>query len=121
MFSKYNVDFIPRFETVQNLSAVTGACLMTKRAVWVELGGLDEKFQISLNDIDFCMRIREKGGAIVFTPYAVLYHHESKSRGADDNEEKIQWARRELESFSTRYVHVMENVDPFYSFNLTLD
>ena len=75
-----------RAATVQDLSAVTGACLLVKTSVWDEMGGLDEAFAVAFNDVDFCLRVREAGYRIVWTPYAQLTHYESKSRGGDEKD-----------------------------------
>jgi GT2 family glycosyltransferase len=72
-----------RAATVQDLSAVTAACLLVKAAVYDEAGGLDEGFAVAFNDVDFCLRVRALGYRVLFTPYAELYHYESKSRGLD--------------------------------------
>ena len=80
-FPRDAVGFMYRLSIAQNLSAVTGACMMVPRCVYSQLGGLDERYQVAFNDVDFCMRIRKAGYLIVFTPYAELYHYESKSRG----------------------------------------
>lgn len=75
--------YMRRASLVQDLSAVTGACLMTKRSVFVELGGLNEEFVVAFNDVDYCLRVRELDKLVVYTPDALLYHHESFSRGSD--------------------------------------
>lgn len=75
-----------RAGTVQDLSAVTGACLLVRADVWDALGGLDEAFAVAFNDVDFCLRVRDSGERIIWTPYAQLYHHESKSRGDDEKD-----------------------------------
>ena len=73
--------YLFRAATVQDFSAVTGACLLVKASVWDEVGGLDEKFAVAFNDVDFCLRVRDAGYRIAWTPYAELVHYESKSRG----------------------------------------
>ena len=73
-----------RAATVQDFSAVTGACLLVKTSVWDEVGGLDEAFAVAFNDVDFCLRVRDAGYRIAWTPYARLTHYESKSRGGDE-------------------------------------
>lgn len=107
-----------RLKIVQNLSACTGACLLVKKKNWEEIGGLDENFAISYNDIDFCMRLRERGYLIVWTPFAELYHHELKSRGDNDTPEKVALARREGEMFRKRWEKVVAEGDPYYNMNL---
>lgn len=101
---------------IRNYSAVTGACLMTRRAVFEELGGFDEAFAVSYNDVDLCLRIRDRGYLVVYTPYAVLYHHQSASRGAYDPEKD----RKYEELLRERWQRVFEEGDPYYHPHLTL-
>src|SRR5690606_2447851 len=77
-----------RARVAQQLSAVTGGCLVVARRAWEEVGGLDEALQVAFNDIDFCLRLGEAGYRNIWTPFAELYHHESASRGSEDSEEK---------------------------------
>src|SRR5262249_4264828 len=100
---------------IRNYSAVTGACLMMRRAVFEELKGFDEQFAISYNDIDLCLRARERGYLVVYTPYAVLYHHQSASRGAYDAEKD----RAYEELLRRRWKSLFEEGDPYYNRNLT--
>jgi GT2 family glycosyltransferase len=102
----------------QELSAVTAACLLTYRALYRELGGLDEKnLSVAFNDVDFCLRIGEAGYRVLYTPYAELYHYESVSRGKDDNPEKQARAKKEVDYMRKRWADVIER-DPFYNPNL---
>jgi GT2 family glycosyltransferase len=96
----------------RNCSAVTAACLMTRRAVFDELGGLDEAFPVDYNDVDFCLRLRAAGYRIVFTPCAELIHHESASFG-----NRMQSAA-ELARMRRRWGAVLEH-DPYYNPNLS--
>lgn len=105
--------YFARLLYVQNLSAVTGACMMIRREVWDRLDGLDEQFAVAFNDIDLCMRIRKAGYLIVFTPYAELYHCESLSRGAEDNEEKRKRFSGEIDLFRSRWKQELLNGDPY--------
>jgi GT2 family glycosyltransferase len=111
-----------RAATVQDLSAVTAACLLVRASVYDALGGLDEKFTVAFNDVDFCLRARDAGYRVVWTPYAALYHHESKSRG-DDERDPTKRARFEREHARLYEKHGRENLlhDPYYNPNLTLD
>ena len=109
-----------RLTITQNLSAVTAACMMIPRKVWTELHGMDEKFAVNYNDLDLCMRIRKAGYLIVWTPYAELYHYESKSRGTEDNPEKKRRANEEIDRFMDRWGMAIEAGDPYYNPNLTL-
>ena len=116
-----NLGYMGRLCYTQDVSAVTGACLMVKRSIWDEMGGLDETFEISLNDVDLCLRCRAAGYLNVFTPFAELYHFESASRGLDDQGEKAQRYNRESEKFRERWKAVLEAGDPYYNPNFTLD
>ena len=111
-----------RAATVQDLSAVTGACLLVKTSVWDEMGGLDEAFAVAFNDVDFCLRVREAGYRIVWTPYAQLTHYESKSRGGDEKD-PVKARRFASEQQRLYDVHGKANIldDPYYNPNLTRD
>ena len=105
----------------QEMTAVTAACLMVKKSIYNEVGGLDESFTISLNDVDFCLKLREKGRLNVFTPFAELYHFESVSRGLDDQGEKARRYEEESERFRRKWKEVLEKGDPYYNPNFSLD
>ena len=111
-----------RLATVQDFSAVTAACLLVCTAVYDSVHGLDEEFTVAYNDVDFCLRVRDAGWRIVWTPYAELYHHESKSRGSDEND-PAKKARFDAEHDRLYAVHGKENIlhDPYYSPSLSLD
>jgi GT2 family glycosyltransferase len=112
--------YVARARVVQNLSAVTGACLLVRRCVYEEVGGLDEvRFKVAFNDVDFCLRVREAGYDNVWTPFAELYHHESPSRGADDTPEKKARFDGEIAAMKERWPAQLA-ADPFYSPNLTI-
>ncbi len=113
--------YMGRLCYAQNVSAVTAACLLVKKAVFEQVGGLEESFEISLNDVDFCLKLREAGYLNVWTPFAELYHHESISRGLDDKGEKAARYHRESEQFKTKWKEVLEAGDPYYNPNFTLD
>ncbi len=119
-----NLGYMGRLCYTQDVSAVTGACLMVKRSVWDEIGGLDESFAVSLNDVDFCLQCRDKGYLNVFTPFAELYHYESASRGSDvidPNSDNAKRYNEESEHFRTKWKSVLEAGDPYYNPNFTLD
>ena len=116
-----NMGYMGRLCYAQDVSAVTGACLLVKKSIFEEVGGLDESFAISLNDVDFCLKLREKGYLNVFTPFAELYHFESVSRGLDDNGEKARRYNRESEQFRQKWKEVLEAGDPYYNPNFSLD
>ncbi len=119
--SRQNLGYMGRLCYAQDVSAVTGACLMVKKSLYEELGGLDESFIISLNDVDFCLRLREKGLLNVWTPFAELYHYESVSRGPDDQGERAERYNKESEHFRTKWKKVLEKGDPYYNPNFSLD
>ena len=119
--SRENLGYMGRLCYAQNVSAVTGACLLVKKSLFKEVGGLDESFAISLNDVDFCLKLREKGLLNVFTPFAELYHYESVSRGLDDNGEKAERYNRESAHFREKWKTVLEKGDPYYNPNFSLD
>lgn len=119
--SRENLGYMGRLCYAQNVSAVTGACLMVKRELFDRVNGLDEKFEISLNDVDFCLKLRELGLLNVFTPFAELYHYESASRGLDDAGEKAERYNRESEKFKNKWKKVLEEGDPYYNPNFSLD
>ncbi|MBQ6363372.1 MAG: glycosyltransferase family 2 protein [Lachnospiraceae bacterium] len=116
-----NLGYMGRLCYAQNVSAVTGACLMVKKALFEEAGGLDESFAVSLNDVDLCLKLREMGYLNVFTPFSELFHYESVSRGLDDAGEKAQRYNEESEHFRTKWKEVLEKGDPYYNPNFTLD
>ena len=109
-----------RLKYAQNVSAVTAACMMIPRKVYEEMHGLDENFSVVFNDVDLCLRIREAGYLIVWTPQAELKHYEGKSRGADlATPEKKKFFVRETNRFLRRWWRVLEKGDPYYNVNLT--
>ena len=112
--------YMSRLTLAQNLSAVTAACMMVKTSVYREVGGLDETLAVAFNDVDLCMKIREKGYLIVFTPYGEAYHYESKSRGLENTREKKERFYRETVTFIKKWNAFLEAGDPYYNPNLTL-
>ena len=117
-----NLGYMGKLCYAQNVSAVTGACLMVKKSIYEALGGLDESFRVALNDVDFCLRVREKGYLNVFTPFAELYHYESASRGVDVvDEEKARRYEEECALFRTRWKELLAKGDPYYNPNFSLD
>lgn len=113
--------YMVRASISQNLSAVTFACVMIPSKVFKEVLGLDESFKINFNDVDMCLRIREKGYLVVFTPYAQMYHYESKSRGQDDTPQRAKRFNSEIEHFKTRWKDFLDKGDPYYNPHLTLN
>ncbi len=116
-----NLGYMGRLCYAQNVSAVTGACLMVKKADFDAVGGLDENFEISLNDVDFCLRLRQRGLLNVFTPFCELYHHESISRGLDDAGEKAARYNAESARFRELWQEALAAGDPYFNPNFSLD
>ena len=105
-----------RLVTTQNYMAVTGACLMTKASLYREFGGLDEeKFAVAYNDVDYCLKLWQKGLLNVYTPRAEAYHYESKSRGLDTLSENAKRYEREKANFYAKYQQYIDNYDPYYN------
>lgn len=119
--SSNNLGYMGRLCYAQNVMAVTGACLMMRKEVFDKLGGLDESFAVSLNDVDLCVRAWKAGYINVFTPFAELYHFESVSRGLDDQGEKAERYNKESEAFRLKWKEVLEAGDPYYNPNFSLD
>lgn len=110
-----------RAVVAQNLSAVTGACLVVKKSIYEEVGGLNEvDLVVALNDIDFCLKLREAGYRNIYTPYAKLFHHESISRGHDDTQEKHAIFLWEFGYMKNTWGDKLK-LDPAYNPNLTLE
>lgn len=119
--SRYDAGYFSRSICTQDLSAVTAACLMTKKSVFEAVGGLTEDLVVALNDIDYCLKVRELGKLVIYNPYAELYHYESKSRGLEDTPEKVERFHREVALFNSRWDELLKNGDPYYNRNLTLN
>jgi GT2 family glycosyltransferase len=114
--------YMGRESVIQNVSAVTAACLMVKKSVFNLVKGLNEDdLKIAFNDIDFCLRIQEMGYINVFTPYCEAYHHESISRGLEDTPEKQKRFLKEVVYTQVRHKEVLQNGDPYYNPNLSLE
>lgn len=116
-----NLGYMGRLYYAQNVSAVTAACVMIPRRVWEAVNGLDTSFAVAFNDVDLCMRIRQMGYLIVWTPYAELYHYESKSRGSENTPEKKKRFESEVQRFRERWKKQLKEGDPYYNPNLTLE
>ena len=118
--SKEDPGYFGRMISVQEISAVTAACMMVKKSDFDAVGGLDETFQVAFNDIDLCMKFRAAGKKIIFTPYAELYHYESKSRGLEDTPEKQFRFDKEVKRFQEKWAQQLEMGDTYYSPNLSV-
>jgi O-antigen biosynthesis protein len=114
--------YFSRLFVIQNLSALTGACLMVKKSIYWEIDGLNEKeLKIAFNDVDFCLRVRERGYLNVFTPFCEAYHYESVSRGSENTPEKRDRFNSEVAYMQNRYKEILKRGDPYYNPNLTSD
>lgn len=118
-FSRKAPGYFARLVVNQNFSAVTAACLVVRREIYQEVGGLDEKhLSVAFNDVDFCLKVLEAGYRNLWTPYAELYHHESISRGAEDSPEKMQRFQSEVHHMRKKWQTLLDK-DPYYNPNLT--
>ncbi|WP_124065193.1 glycosyltransferase family 2 protein [Clostridium sp. E02] len=104
----------------RNYSAVTAACMMSKRSLFDQVGGFSEDLAVAFNDIDYCMKIRSLNKRVVYNPYALFYHYESKSRGLEDTPEKIERFHQEIKTFKEKWPDILIEGDPYYNPNLTL-
>jgi glycosyltransferase involved in cell wall biosynthesis len=117
---RHEPEYFARPHLAQNLSAVTAACAVVRRSVYLQIGGFDEvNLPVTFNDIDFCLRLREAGYWVVWTPHAELVHHESASRGFDDNRLKQVRFLAEVDYMRTKWGDRLQ-YDPFYNPNLSL-
>ena len=122
MYPRDNPGYFNRLNAVQNVSAVTAACLMIKKSLYQQVGGMDAvKFKVAYNDVDFCLRVMEAGYRNLFTPYAQMYHHESISRGYETTPEKIARFQTEKDALFERHRDILTYGDPYYNPNLTHD
>lgn len=112
--------YLGRAGVVQNLTAVTGACLALRRALYAEVGGMDESLAVAFNDVDLCLRLHARGYRNVWTPHAELYHHESASRGPEDTPQKRERFLGEAAAMQRRWGALLLN-DPSYNPNLSLE
>ncbi|MDD3338041.1 MAG: glycosyltransferase family 2 protein [Lachnospiraceae bacterium] len=115
-----NPGYENRIMCTQDYSAVTAACMMTKKSVFEQVGGFTEELAVAFNDVDYCMKTGKSGKLIVYNPYAELYHYESKSRGLEDTPEKVERFNREIDLFQKRWEKELEAGDPYYNPNLSL-
>ena len=120
-FGRNDYGYVSRACISQNLSACTAACLLIKKDVFDKVQGFDEGFAVAFNDVDLCMKIRKAGYLIVFTPFAEFYHYESKSRGMEDSPEKVARFNGEIDRFVGKWNKELQQGDPYYNPNLTLD
>ena len=112
--------YLHKASIIQDMSAVTAACMMMKRTAFEEAGGFTEKLAVAFNDVDLCLKVRKSGRLIVYDPYVQLYHMESKTRGAEDSEAKVRRFQEEIEYMREHWIDILKNGDPYYNKNLSL-
>ncbi|MDO4678921.1 MAG: glycosyltransferase family 2 protein [Blautia sp.] len=112
--------YLHKASILQDMSAVTAACMMMKREAFDRAGGFTEELAVAFNDVDLCLKVRREGYLIVYDPYAQLYHMESKTRGAEDSKEKVQRFQTEIEYMRCHWIDILKNGDPYYNKNLSL-
>jgi len=116
-----DIGYYGRLQQVSNISAVTGACMVVSKSAFQSVGGFNETdLRVALNDVDLCLKLRKKGLLNVWTPFAVLIHHESPSRGLDTKPEHQARFRREFEWMQKTWGRFL-NDDPYLNPNLSLD
>lgn len=113
--------YFARESSIQDFSAVTGACLMTKKSVYEQVGGMDENMPVAFNDLDLCLKIREKEKLIVYDPFVTGIHYESKTRGYENTPEKIARFEKEIVKFQNKWHKIYETGDPYYNKNFSLN
>ena len=113
--------YFARESSIQDFNAVTAACMMAKKSTYEEVGYMDESFEVSFNDLDFCLKIREKGKLVVYTPFVEFYHYESKTRGYEDTPEKLERFQGEINRFKQKWKKYYEEGDRYYNPNFSLD
>lgn len=107
--------------TTRNVSAITGACLFARREIYEEVGYMSEDFEVAFNDVDFCLKIREKGYLIVYNPYIEFIHYESKTRGYEDTKEKNERFKKESNKFKQKWKKIIEKGDIYSNINFSKD
>ena len=118
---KNSFGYMVRARINSNYSAVTAACMMVKREVFEEVGGFTEDFKVGINDVDFCLKVRETGKLVVFNAHSLWYHYESKSRGYETTPEKQRRFEEEIRLFRERWSRVLEEGDPYYNKNFIVE
>lgn len=121
LIDKNDFGYMGRPRVSWDVSAVTAACLMTKREIFDEVGGFDEDFKVACNDVDLCLKIRSLNKWIVEDVFSVWYHYESKSRGLEDTPEKQARFQNEIARFQKKWPEILKNGDPFHNPNFDLD
>lgn len=116
----FQKSYFHRAVTAQDYSAVTAACLLTKRSVFEAAGGFSEDLAVAFNDIDYCLKVRSLDKLVVYNPYANFHHYESKSRGLEDTPDKVDRFNHEVAKFMKKWPEILRDGDPYYNPNLTL-
>ena len=119
--SKEDDGYFGKMNIIQNLNAVTAACIMTKKSIYEEIGYMNEEFAVAFNDIDFCLRIRKTGKLIVYNPFVELFHYESKTRGDDNTPENLERFQGEIALFLEKWKDKLAAGDEYYNPNLSLE
>ena len=112
--------YLHKASIMQDMSAVTAACMMMKRQAFEEAGGFTEKLSVAFNDVDLCLKVRRNNKLIVYDPYVQLYHMESKTRGAEDSQAKVRRFQEEIEYIRCQWIDILKKGDPYYNKNLSL-
>lgn len=112
--------YLHKASILQDMSAVTAACMMMRRTAFEEAGGFTEKLAVAFNDVDLCLKVRKNEKLIVYDPYVQLYHMESKTRGAEDSTEKVRRFQEEIEYMRCQWIDILKKGDPYYNKNLSL-
>ncbi len=118
--SRSDRGYFDRSALTSEFQACTAACLAVRKETWDDVGGFDERFAVAFNDIDFCLRVRESGSSVLFTPYAELIHHESVTRGIDTDDGKFERFVEEIREMRVRWPEQIA-ADPYYNPNLSLN
>ena len=119
--SKEDQGYFGRENLTQNMNAVTAACMMTKKSIYEDVGYMNEDFAVAFNDIDFCLKIRQSGKLIIYNPFVEFIHYESKTRGNDNDPDKIERFQREINLFLETWREKLESGDEYYNKNLSLN
>ena len=112
--------YLHKAALMQDLSAVTAACMMVSRETFEHAGGFEEKLAVAFNDVDFCLKAGQTGYLVVYDPYVELYHYESKTRGTEDTNEKVRRFQSEIEYMRSHWTDIIKQGDPCYNKNLSL-
>lgn len=121
LMSSYEYGYMMRAAVSSDYSAVTAACLMTKKSIWNEAGGLDEQFKVACNDVDYCLKVRDLNKLVVYDAFSLWYHYESKSRGYEDSPEKKARYEDEVNRWAKKWNKYLPNNDPYYNKNFDIE